>query len=90
MTMRRATHRIRSVPTQDGAGVRIRRIGGEAAHKVLDPFLMIDEFRSDDAEDYIAGFPSHPHRGFETITVMNTRDEIEQATSDYNHGRLTA
>jgi redox-sensitive bicupin YhaK (pirin superfamily) len=61
---------IDSLATSDGAGVRLRRSLGSGQGTRLDPFLMLDEFSSDNPGDYIAGFPAHPHRGFETVTYM--------------------
>jgi len=70
MATRTLTHVIESIPTSDGAGVKLRRSLGSAQHLRFDPFLMLDEFYSDNPDDYLAGFPSHPHRGFETVTYM--------------------
>jgi redox-sensitive bicupin YhaK (pirin superfamily) len=61
---------VAAMPASDGAGVRLYRSLGSPGLPELDPFLMLDEFRSDDAADYLAGFPDHPHRGFETVTYM--------------------
>lgn len=60
----------KGIPTSDGAGVKLTRVIGNQYVKNLDPFLMLDEFKSDDKADYMAGFPMHPHRGFETVTYM--------------------
>ena len=67
---RTMVHVIESQPTSDGAGVKLRRSLGSQRGLHVDPFLMLDEFYSDDPNDYLAGFPSHPHRGFETVTYM--------------------
>jgi redox-sensitive bicupin YhaK (pirin superfamily) len=70
MTTRSLTQIIESIATADGAGVKLRRSLGSQRGVHVDPFLMLDEFYSDDADDYLAGFPAHPHRGFETVTYM--------------------
>src|SRR5690606_2451572 len=70
MKLRAFDRLLKAQPTSDGAGVRLRRTLGQSQGARLDPFLMLDEFRSDKADDYIAGFPAHPHRGFETVTYM--------------------
>ena len=57
-------------PTSDGAGVSLLRVVGTAQIDYLDPFLMLDEFKNDDPGAYVAGFPEHPHRGFETVSYM--------------------
>ena len=70
MTTRTLQRVIPSIAASDGAGVKLRRSLGASQLARHDPFLMLDEFYSDDPDDYLAGFPSHPHRGFETVTYM--------------------
>ena len=70
MNSRKLQAVIESVAASDGAGVKLRRSLGRSQQLRFDPFLMLDEFFSDDPDDYLAGFPSHPHRGFETVTYM--------------------
>ncbi|KAF2078116.1 hypothetical protein CYY_000587 [Polysphondylium violaceum] len=73
--------------TSDGEGVKLKRtIGGQL--EVLDPFLLLDEFKSDERNDYIGGFPSHPHRGFETVTIM-FNGYMEHQDHKGNKGLLT-
>ena len=79
---------IDGVQTSDGAGVKLKRIIGGPDLNMLDPFLLFDEFGSDNPDDYIAGFPPHPHRGFETITYM-LNGKFRHKDSAGNEGLLS-
>ena len=78
----------KGIKTSDGAGVNLTRIIGSPELNMLDPFLLLDEFGSDNPKDYIAGFPPHPHRGFETITYM-LNGKFRHKDSAGNEGFLT-
>ena len=88
MTERSILRRIRGMDTSDGAGVRLKRIIGQPGLDMVDPFLLLDEFRSDQAGDYIAGFPEHPHRGFETVTYM-LAGHMQHGDNHGNRGDLS-
>ena len=70
MSERRIDRVVRGLATSDGAGVALTRVIGQPALEMLDPFLLLDAFESDDPNHYLAGFPAHPHRGFETVTYL--------------------
>jgi quercetin 2,3-dioxygenase len=89
LTSRKVGRKLRGVPVSDGAGVRLNRLIGTPQLEDVDPFLLLDEFRSDDANDYIAGFPEHPHRGFETVTYM-LAGRMRHGDNKGHEGRLDA
>ena len=68
--VRELTSITSGLPTTDGDGVKMTRLIGTPELNMLDPFLLLDAFESDQPQDYIGGFPSHPHRGFETVTYL--------------------
>ena len=70
MSIRPVARLVKSKPTLEGAGVHLRRAFGFDNTSDFDPFLLLDDFRNDIPEDYLAGFPWHPHRGIETITYV--------------------
>jgi redox-sensitive bicupin YhaK (pirin superfamily) len=86
-TDREVSQLLYAMHTVDGGGVRLARAIGQPALSNLDPFLLLDEIRSDRREDWEKGFPRHPHRGFETVTYM-IEGAMEHADSVGNHGRL--
>ena len=79
----------KSKPTIEGAGVHLRRAFGFGSTVETDPFLLLDDFRNDHPEEYLAGFPWHPHRGIETITYV-LAGEVDHADSIGNKGAITA
>ena len=85
---RKIKYLVEGVQTIDGAGVNLTRIIGSPELNMLDPFLLLDEFGSDNPNDYIAGFPPHPHRGFETVTYMINGKFSHKDTAG-NEGHLT-
>jgi len=89
MSLRPVKQIIQPKPTLEGAGVKLQRAFGFGKTKEFDPFLLLDDFRNEHPEDYIAGFPWHPHRGIETITYV-LAGSVEHGDSLGNHGRMTA
>ena len=89
MPIRKIKHIAQSQPTIEGAGVRLRRAFGFGNTTDYDPFLLLDDFRNDNPQDYMAGFPWHPHRGIETITYV-LAGSVEHRDSLGNKGTLGA
>jgi hypothetical protein len=89
MSIRPVKRIIQSQPTIEGAGVRLRRAFGFGETDAFDPFLLLDDFRNENPEDYLAGFPWHPHRGIETITYV-LAGEVAHGDSLGNRGTLGA
>ncbi|HZT78026.1 MAG TPA: pirin family protein [Vicinamibacterales bacterium] len=89
MSIRAVKKIVQSKPTLEGAGVRLRRAFGFGSTTETDPFLLFDDFRGDNPEDYLAGFPWHPHRGIETITYV-LAGSVEHGDSLGNKGAMGA
>ncbi len=89
MSIRPVKRLIKSKPTLEGAGVHLRRAFGFGNTSDFDPFLLLDDFRNDIPEDYLNGFPSHPHRGIETITYV-LAGTVEHGDSMGNHGAIAS
>ncbi len=89
MSLRPVKRIIETKPTIEGAGVKLQRAFGFGQTRDFDPFLLLDDFRNDNPEDYLAGFPWHPHRGIETITYV-LAGSVEHGDSLGNKGKMTA
>ena len=89
MAIRSVKRLVKAKPTIEGAGVHLRRAFGFGATSEFDPFLLLDDFRNDVPEDYLAGFPWHPHRGIETITYV-LAGTVEHGDSMGNRGAIGA
>ncbi|MCU1269934.1 MAG: Pirin-like protein [Acidobacteriaceae bacterium] len=89
MSLRPVKQIIQTKPTLEGAGVKLQRAFGFGKTKEFDPFLLLDDFRNDHPEDYLAGFPWHPHRGIETITYV-LAGSVEHGDSLGNKGKMGA
>ena len=89
MSIRPVKRLVKAKPTLEGAGVHLRRAFGFGNTSDFDPFLLLDDFRNDIPEDYLAGFPWHPHRGIETITYV-LAGTVEHGDSMGNRGAIAA
>jgi redox-sensitive bicupin YhaK (pirin superfamily) len=89
MSLRPIKRLIKAKPTLEGAGVHLRRAFGFGSTSEFDPFLLLDDFRNERPEDYLAGFPWHPHRGIETVTYV-LAGTVEHGDSLGNHGAIAA
>src|SRR5262245_8761412 len=87
MSIRPVKSIVQSKPTMEGAGVKLRRAFGFGTTSEFDPFLLLDDFRNENPDDYRAGFPWHPHRGIETITYV-LAGEVEHGDSLGNKGKM--
>ena len=89
MSLRPVKQILQTQPTIEGAGVKLQRAFGFGKTKEFDPFLLLDDFRNENPQDYLAGFPWHPHRGIETITYV-LAGSVEHGDSLGNKGKMTA